>query len=184
MYNKSKRVLALILTIALSLFAVSCVRHPQLPSAPLRPLTVRTVQWGVATQGAPAALVEVHGIQGCHWAASMTSSVRIAIAWEALFALDCLFFGLTLARTWQVGVARGRWRARTGDRRLDLVRIMRRDGAMYFGYVRRALMCGARTDGGAVVQGDSAREPVEPGHILSRRGARSPLSVHAIPHVR
>lgn len=51
----------------------------------------------------------------------------IALPWWANFALDTLVFALTLHRTWSMP------RAAYGPRQYDLVHILWRDGAVYFG---------------------------------------------------
>jgi hypothetical protein len=87
------------------------------------------MQWGVASQSSDD--FEFLPMRGCHWAMSQSSAGRLAIAWEALFALDSLIFGLTIWRTW---VVRGRrMRHHTGSGSRDVLGVVMRDGAMYFG---------------------------------------------------
>lgn len=137
LYDKSKRILALILGFQLGLFGVSVVRHFRLSlSPPLTGLTlVSCVQWAVATQ--PSINGELVAATGCMWDTPMSSSWRIAIAWEALFAIDCLLFTLTTMRT--VRDARGLWGARTRDGRPNIFGVVLRDGAMYFACVTTLL---------------------------------------------
>ncbi|EKM56616.1 uncharacterized protein PHACADRAFT_253825 [Phanerochaete carnosa HHB-10118-sp] len=64
--------------------------------------------------------------QGCHAASSRTSAIHIAVAWEALFIWDLMIFSLTFFKSIQ---NRGQY---AGGRN-DLVSLMIRDGAIYFG---------------------------------------------------
>ncbi|GJE86595.1 hypothetical protein PsYK624_026750 [Phanerochaete sordida] len=64
--------------------------------------------------------------QGCHAASSLTSAIHIAVAWEALFAWDLLIFSLTFFKSIK---NRGHYPAG----RNDLVSLIIRDGAIYFG---------------------------------------------------
>ena len=50
--------------------------------------------------------------------------------WWAQFAFDALVFSLTLARTWRARLPSSR-----AARERDLLYVLRRDGAMYFGCV-------------------------------------------------
>ncbi|EIN08770.1 hypothetical protein PUNSTDRAFT_133951 [Punctularia strigosozonata HHB-11173 SS5] len=71
---------------------------------------------------------------GCHVTLARVTGIRIAIAWEALFALDTLIFALTIFRTWKLSEG-GRVNSRS---RHDIVLLITRDGALYFGVMALA----------------------------------------------
>ncbi|KAF8890470.1 hypothetical protein BD779DRAFT_1671403 [Infundibulicybe gibba] len=54
------------------------------------------------------------------------SSIRLAAAWEALFVYDSIIFALTLVKTWREG------RNVAIDKRLPVITLFLRDGAIYF----------------------------------------------------
>lgn len=64
--------------------------------------------------------------QGCHAASSRISAIHIAVAWEALFIWDLLIFSLTFFKS-----VKNRGQYNRG--RNDLVSLILRDGALYFG---------------------------------------------------
>lgn len=137
LYEKSKRILALILTVALTLFAIACVRCYLYSIISLTNMFYLPMQWGVASQASTT--TAFLPVRGCLWETAQGSAARIAIAWEALFALDTLIFGLTVWRTWAVRRRRGHRRTGSGRRagvgrgRTDILGIVMRDGALYFG---------------------------------------------------
>ncbi|KAF8874554.1 hypothetical protein BD779DRAFT_1678696 [Infundibulicybe gibba] len=63
---------------------------------------------------------------GCNIGLMGDTSMRLAVAWEALFVYDSIIFALTLAKTWQ---AARKIRIHT---RLPIIALLLRDGAIYF----------------------------------------------------
>ncbi|KAI0689558.1 hypothetical protein BC835DRAFT_249847 [Cytidiella melzeri] len=78
--------------------------------------------WAVTSQEAAVSLQ-----QGCHIGSSKTSAIHIAVAWEALFVFDAMIFSLTLLKTYKERLKYSL------TKRLDIVSLMVRDGAIYFG---------------------------------------------------
>ncbi|KAF8876017.1 hypothetical protein BD779DRAFT_1677998 [Infundibulicybe gibba] len=64
---------------------------------------------------------------GCHTGLSQDTSTRLATAWEALFAYDSIVFALTLMKTWRAGR-----NIQVRARRLPIITLLLRDGAIYF----------------------------------------------------
>ncbi|KAF8874538.1 hypothetical protein BD779DRAFT_251819 [Infundibulicybe gibba] len=65
---------------------------------------------------------------GCQGAPSRDTSMRLAVAWESMFAYDSMIFVLTLAKTWR----EGRKIKISGTRQLPMITLLLRDGAIYF----------------------------------------------------
>ncbi|EPQ53530.1 hypothetical protein GLOTRDRAFT_130873 [Gloeophyllum trabeum ATCC 11539] len=65
---------------------------------------------------------------GCHIDTSLDAGIHQATAWEALFIYDVFVFVLTVLRTWRAPSMH--LRSLTG--RVSLVRVLLRDGAIYF----------------------------------------------------
>ncbi|KAF8876004.1 hypothetical protein BD779DRAFT_1804446 [Infundibulicybe gibba] len=63
----------------------------------------------------------------CHTGLSYDTSKRLAIAWEALFAYDSIVFALTVMKTWRAGR-----NIEIRARRLPIITLLLRDGAIYF----------------------------------------------------
>ncbi|KAF8879499.1 hypothetical protein BD779DRAFT_1151143 [Infundibulicybe gibba] len=63
---------------------------------------------------------------GCYARPSYDTSIRLATAWEAMFAYDSIVFALTLVKTWR----RRNVKFRMGE--LPIVSLLLRDGAIYF----------------------------------------------------
>ncbi|KAK7678700.1 hypothetical protein QCA50_018282 [Cerrena zonata] len=101
LYGRSRRVAILILSISGGLFIVSC--------------------WSLVGQRSD---YSING--GCHQALSKGTAIRIAVAWEALFAYDSLIFSLTVYKTYQ---ERTRNNVAVFN---NLVELIWRDGAIYF----------------------------------------------------
>lgn len=64
---------------------------------------------------------------GCHLGMDLMTGIHTAVAWEALFCFDCAIIVLTMYKSWQE-------RHRSNVAALhDLVGVIVRDGAIYFG---------------------------------------------------
>ncbi|CAL1709007.1 unnamed protein product [Somion occarium] len=101
LYGRSKRIMALILSVALVLFILAC--------------------WSLVGQRSEYSITH-----GCHQALSKNSAIHLAVAWEALFAYDCMIFVLTIYKTYQE-------RTRSNVAVLNsLMELIWRDGAIYF----------------------------------------------------
>ncbi|KAI0089518.1 hypothetical protein BDY19DRAFT_108365 [Irpex rosettiformis] len=107
LYCKSKRIAALIFGVGAVLVSLSV--------------------WAVTGQQGEVSLQ-----QGCHMASSKTSSIHIAVAWEALFTFDAMIFVLTLLKTYKERASHRLVRPS------DLVSLVFRDGAIYFGVMMLA----------------------------------------------
>ncbi|KAI0088749.1 hypothetical protein BDY19DRAFT_143826 [Irpex rosettiformis] len=103
LYGRSKKLIWLIFSIAAVLLGFSI--------------------WAVTGQSSEISLQE-----GCQFASSKLTAIHIATAWEALFTFDLMIFCLTIARTYKTRI-----RYYGVGRKMDLVTLMVRDGAMYFG---------------------------------------------------
>ncbi|KAF8799570.1 hypothetical protein BYT27DRAFT_7201457 [Phlegmacium glaucopus] len=66
-------------------------------------------------------------VSGCHVGLPPITAIRLAGAWEALFAYDSIIFSLTIYKTWKAR----RDHAVTGVE-IPLISLILRDGAMYF----------------------------------------------------
>ncbi|THH16612.1 hypothetical protein EW146_g4063 [Bondarzewia mesenterica] len=73
----------------------------------------------------------VANVQGCHLTMSDATGIRVAVAWEGEFVLDMIIFSLTVARTYQHRDV-WTWSRGMGLRNTGLVRLVLRDGALYF----------------------------------------------------
>ncbi|KAI0342269.1 hypothetical protein BDW22DRAFT_178335 [Trametopsis cervina] len=78
--------------------------------------------WAVTGQTSGISIAE-----GCQFSSSKETAIHIAVAWEALFTFDSLIFILIAAKTYKERNSHGF----TG--RANLVSLIVRDGAMYFG---------------------------------------------------
>ncbi|KAJ8073353.1 hypothetical protein PM082_011625 [Marasmius tenuissimus] len=107
LYGKSKRILAYMLGSGAVMIGISCF-----------------VLFGQKSAPAPVG-------SGCHIGLKRSTAVRLAGAWEALFAYDTILFGLTVYKTW---TARPRWTPGLRERHvtLPLVTLIFRDGAVYY----------------------------------------------------
>ncbi|KAI0088762.1 hypothetical protein BDY19DRAFT_144887 [Irpex rosettiformis] len=103
LYGRSKKIIWLILSIAAVLLGFSI--------------------WAVTGQSSEISLQE-----GCQFASSRLTAIHIVTAWEALFTFDLMIFCLTIARTYKTRI-----HYYGVGRKMDLVTLMVRDGAMYFG---------------------------------------------------
>jgi len=71
---------------------------------------------------------------GCHMALSEETGIHIAVAWEALFVYDTLVVALTLRKTYN---ARPQHNF-TSIRRIDIISLVLRDGAVYYAVMAMA----------------------------------------------
>ncbi|CAL1708438.1 unnamed protein product [Somion occarium] len=101
LYGRSERILVLILSVALVLFILAC--------------------WSLVGQHSEYSITH-----GCHQAINKTTAVHLAVAWEVLFAYDCMIFALTIYKTYQERTRRNVAALNT------LVELIWRDGAIYF----------------------------------------------------
>lgn len=104
LYGRSRRVLWFMLSWGAILFGVAC--------------------FSLTGQSSSHAIQQT----GCHIALSPRTAVRLAIAWEALFAYDTIVFGLTIFKTYQGGHGTGALFSTS----IPLIRLVARDGAIYF----------------------------------------------------
>ncbi|KAI0766317.1 hypothetical protein BC629DRAFT_900736 [Irpex lacteus] len=98
-------------------------------SSPLYNTCVSTALLSVSIWSVTGQTSEITLQEGCQFASSRITAVHIATAWEALFTFDLLIFSLTIARTYNTRIRYGYGNGRT----MDLVTLMVRDGAVYFG---------------------------------------------------
>ncbi|KAF8890468.1 hypothetical protein BD779DRAFT_1671402 [Infundibulicybe gibba] len=63
---------------------------------------------------------------GCHVGFAYNTSTRLVVPWMAVFAYDSVVFALTLVKTWRAGCEV------TIHRRLPIIVLLLRDGAIYF----------------------------------------------------
>ncbi|KAJ7592378.1 hypothetical protein C8J56DRAFT_1046749 [Mycena floridula] len=92
--------------------------------------------------GQKSSTAPVPGI-GCHIALSRDSAIRLAAAWEALFAYDTLLFCLTLCKTYT-----RRYYDDSGIRirvSAPLVSLVLRDGAIYFAVMALSTLANVMT---------------------------------------
>jgi len=67
---------------------------------------------------------------GCHTGVNLKTSIRIAGAYESLLIYDGIIFGLTVFKTWTT-----RYDYTITGIRTPLIRLLLRDGAIYFGVI-------------------------------------------------
>ncbi|CAL1708384.1 unnamed protein product [Somion occarium] len=101
LYERSKRIMTFIVSVFLVLFSLAC--------------------WSLIGQNSEYSIRH-----GCQQAISKPTGIHLAVAWEALFAYDCMIFALTIYKTYQE-------RTRSNVAMLNsLVELIWRDGAIYF----------------------------------------------------
>ncbi|KAF9549074.1 hypothetical protein CPC08DRAFT_769155 [Agrocybe pediades] len=86
---------------------------------------IACLKWTLFRQQSTNSLEAVVG--GCHIGLTRETAFRIATAWEAVFAYDCLIFTLTIMKTWK-----GRKNYAITGTRMPLITLILRDGAIYF----------------------------------------------------
>ncbi|KAG6810987.1 hypothetical protein H0H92_009526 [Tricholoma furcatifolium] len=107
LYDRSLRILAILLLTALAVIAVAC--------------------WGIVTgkaHGNTSNTLPVLYIYGCPPALSHILAIRLAIGWSGMLVFDTLVFALTVYKSFTVR------RIRLG---VGLFGLLLRDGSMYFG---------------------------------------------------
>ncbi|KAJ3714561.1 hypothetical protein DFJ43DRAFT_880065 [Lentinula guzmanii] len=72
-------------------------------------------------------------LTGCHTQLTLTTSIQVAAAWEALFLYDSMLFLMTLHKAYKT-----RHELRQERLRIPLVVIILRDGSIYFGVMALA----------------------------------------------
>ncbi|PPQ80281.1 hypothetical protein CVT24_000425, partial [Panaeolus cyanescens] len=101
LYERSRRVLALYLTVSVSVVGVACW----------------AVLGGKMNTNPPDIIVDV----GCGVTLTHSQAIRLAVAWSGMLVFDSLVFGMTL------------YKSLTLPRTIDLLSLLLRDGAIYFG---------------------------------------------------
>ncbi|KAJ7115060.1 hypothetical protein C8R43DRAFT_124672 [Mycena crocata] len=80
--------------------------------------------WAISGKGG----IPVPGVEGCHIANSQTIGIHLAVPWEALFIYDIMVFAALLSKSFQ-----NRRESVTILSGLSLLKLLIRDGAIYFG---------------------------------------------------
>lgn len=83
------------------------------------------VAWSLVGQQATPAV----NVPGCQMIYNTKTAIHLAVSYEALCVFDTLVFGLTVYKTFKVGVQS------KGHSKPDLVMLLLRDGAIYFAIV-------------------------------------------------
>jgi len=78
--------------------------------------------------------------RGCHISYPRATAIRLATPWEALFLYDCIIFSLTMAKTWKGRHDHGITRIS-----VPIIRLVFRDGAIYFGVMAIANLANIST---------------------------------------
>lgn len=137
LYERSKLILAVILVPSTALFSTACVCLNKNISVQL---FMSYLQWSLGTQDTSEPFIPTMTMTGCHVSSTYLQGAHIAVAWECLVGFDTILFLLTAARAiYLTPSTRSRspsihcFSILHSTSYLNLIGIIYRDGAVYFG---------------------------------------------------